>query len=312
VQEGQTVSQLFTVTNNGTLPVTLQAPTLASAGGYSISNGWSAGQVLSPVGGGSDSAACTVSFTSPGNGLFQDRLTVDYSSSEGSGSVSASLIAHSAGQLCPSPNPLQLPATGFCGTITAPLVLGNCGNADLHVSVIGFADGGNPDDTFSVTLPAGTVLPADITADAGLTVTVTYVDNGRLTDPVGTLLVVSDDPQAPDGGTGVSVIAQVSAVPPPGDSPAQLADSGVGKNVTTVFVAAPGNDAPLYSYVWSVVPAGCDGITLVPNGGSVAATPTSTGTKCNICLQAYEQPGDGGFNCGFDSGVPGNCTPFNP
>jgi hypothetical protein len=310
VPQGVMVSQLFTVQNNGSLPVTLQAPTLANGAPYSIAGAWTDGQTLSAVGGSSSSIQCSVDFTSPGNGLFQDRLTVDYSSSEGSGSVSASLIAHSSGELCPSPNPLQMPATGFCGTITAPLVLGNCGNADLHVSAVAFADGGDPDDTFSVTLPTGTTLPVDIIADAGITVTVTYVDNGHLTDPVGTLVVVSDDPFAPDGGTPISVVAQVSAVPPPGDSPAQAPDSGVGLGVTTEFVAS-GSDAPLYSFTWSVVPSGCGGSTLVSDGGVAWVTPTST-AKCNICLQAYEQPVDGGFNCGFDSGVPGHCTPFNP
>jgi hypothetical protein len=314
VQQGQTASQLFTVQNNGTLQVTLQAPALATGAPYSISNGWAAGSVLAPLGapdGGNDSIQCTVAFTSPGNGLFQDQLTVGYSSTEGTGTVSANLIAHSAGELCPSPNPVQMPATGFCGTVSAPLVLGNCGNADLHVSAVGFAAGSNPDDTFSVALPTGTTLPADITADAGLTVMVTYADNGILTDPAGTLVITSDDPSAPDGGTLVSVQALVTPVPKPGDSPALQSGSTVGVGVTSVFVAEPGTDAPVYSYAWSIVPAGCGGSTLVSDGGTVRVTPSATGS-CNICLQAYEQPVDGGASCGFDSGVPGNCTPFSP
>jgi hypothetical protein len=100
-------------------------------------------------------------------------------------------------------------------------------------------------------------------------------------------------------------------VPVPGDTPAQVSGT-VGVNQTTVFAAEPGSDAPLYKYVWSIVPKGCAGATLVPDGGMATVTATSAG-NCNICFQEYEVPTEGGDNCGIDSGPVGNkCTQYNP
>ncbi|HUB09965.1 MAG TPA: choice-of-anchor D domain-containing protein [Myxococcales bacterium] len=309
VTQGITATEVFTVLNTGTLPVTLAAPTLANGVPFSIAAGWSAGTILGASGSGTDSQQCTVQFTSQGSGLFRDQLLVDYSSAQGNGTAAANLVAHSAGELCATPNPLVLPPAGYCGSASATLTLGNCGNANLTISGLGFADGGDPRNAFSATVAGGLALPQTIGADGGLSVLVTYQDDGDLTDPFATLVVQSTDPGAPDGGTLVSVQAQAQPVPRPGDSPAQLPDSGVGCNVTTAFAAAPGNDAPLYSYTWSLV--GCPGgVTLASDGGTAWVTPTVDESGCNLCLQAWEQPTAGGFSCGFDAGSVGHCTPF--
>ncbi len=302
-------TEVFTVQNTGTLPVTLAAPAMSTGTDFTIAAGWDAGTVLGASGSGNDTVPCTVQFTSPGTGLFRDQLLVDYRSSAGSGTAFANLVAHSAGELCVSPNPLVLPATGYCGTADATVTVTNCGNSNLTISGIGFSDGGDPGNTFSASLQGSGTLPATLPADGGITVQVTYQDEGNLTDPVATLVIQSDDPGAPDGGTLVTVTAPATAVPRPGDSPAQLPDSGVGCNVTTAYVAAPGTDAPLYSYTWSVV-GSCSGtVTLVADGGEAWLTPTAnTSGPCNVCLQAWEQPEDGGFTCGFDAGPVGHCT----
>ncbi len=315
VPQGQTASTTFTVTNSGGLPLTLDAPALADGTHYAIGAAWTSGTVLAPLGagdGGSDSAQCTVVFTSPGTGVYQDQLLVSYNSGEGSGQAVAALTAHAAGQLCANPDPLLLPAVGYCGTVQGTLVLANCGNAALGIDGVGFADGGNPGGTFAVSLPAGTTLPASVPADGGLVLTVTYQDDGHFTDPKATLLVQSDDPFAPDGGTRIELLANANAVPLPGDNPVQLADAGVGIGVTTPFVASPGTDAPLYAYAWLMVaPANSKSAAFTSDGGMAWLTPDVSGNY-DVCLGEYEQAlPDGGGDCGFDAGPRSHCTPVN-
>ncbi|MHB1846384.1 MAG: choice-of-anchor D domain-containing protein, partial [Deltaproteobacteria bacterium] len=177
VAQGAAATETFQVANTGAIPVTLEAPALANGPPFAIVQGWDAGTVLAPFGadGGVSQLGCVVSFTSPGSGFFQDQLSVGCGSAEGTGSATASLVAHSGGLLCPSPEPLLLPPVSFCGSAVATLTLGNCGNANLTVQAIAFSSGGNPLGTFTAT-PAQT-LPATIAPDGGLDVQVGYGDD---------------------------------------------------------------------------------------------------------------------------------------
>ena len=314
VTQGVSASATFTVTNTGSLPVTLAVPTLANgAPPFSIGSSWSAGTTLAPVtaADGGSSLGCQVVFTSPGTGLFQDQLTVTYSSQEGSGTATATVVAHAGGQLCASPDPLQLGPVSYCGRSQGTLVLGNCGNADLHIQALGFADGGNPLGSFTVQLPNAASLPVTLAPDAGVALLVGYADQGRLDDPLAVLLVQTDAPGSPDAGSQLTILAQASAVPLPVDSPLPAPDAGVGVGVTTAFVPVPGNDAPLYAYSWAlpVKPAG-SAPTFASDGGMAWLTPDKSGTYY-VCLGEAETPlPDGGANCGFDAGASSHCDQF--
>ncbi|MHB8419495.1 MAG: choice-of-anchor D domain-containing protein [Myxococcales bacterium] len=305
VTQGVTASETFTIINNGAAAVQLAAPAMSSGIFFSVASGWDGGTLLGSLGSGANTLPCTVQFTSPGSGVFDDQLLVAYSSSAGSGQAVANLVAHSAGELCPSPNPLVIPQVGYCGSQTALLDVQNCGNANVLVTAVEFADGGNPAGAFSV--DAGP-LPQNVPADGGLEVQVTYQDNGDFDDPQATLLVLSGD-----AGTLVQVQATAQAVPRPGDYPAQLPDSGFGCNVTSIFAAAPGSDAPLYAYGWSIAGTCTSSFTLVSDGGTAWVTPIANeSSPCFLCLQEWEQPDDGGFDCGFDAGASGHCTALPP
>ena len=314
VPQGATVTESFQVTNTGAIPVTLDEPLLANgAPPFAVAQGWDAGTLLLPVGadGGASQLVCVVAFTSPGTGFFQDQLGIGYSSAAGSGSVTAAVVAHSGGRLCAAPEPVQLQPVPFCGSAQALLTLGNCGNSALTISQLGFPAGNatNPLGTFSA-VPAQP-LPATVQPDAGLLVTVAYADDGLLNDPVGSLVIQSDDPGAPDGGQIVTVLAQATAVPKPAASPVPLEDGGIGPGVTVEFVPSQ-DDSANYAYGWDVAATQPSGLAygLVPDGGSAYFTPSAQGSYY-VCLEEWEIPGADGGSCGFDAGSVGNCTMFS-